>query len=474
MRVSKYYYCAVTLILAFFLSATQASSLSTLDVNDLIRKYELEKSDISIKVISLPANKTIYERNADNQMVIASNIKLFTTAAALCKLGPDFKFTTTISYDGIITGTSLLGNLVVWSNGDPNISGRFHNDNPTAVFEQWAEELGKLGVKNITGDIILDNSAFDNDNYIPSWPKEQFTYWYCAPISAISFNDNCVEIAISVNHKSDKIRYAVSPPTKYVTISPDVVLDKKISENQITFYRIPETNNITITGKISSHGIPEREFITVVNPALFFGTVLKETLESNGVAINGRILCADKPYAGKGIIKVSEVQTDLARTISVINKRSQNFYAEQVLKTLAYRDKGKGTFSDGLNIVRSFLFNDVGLKEKSFSIADGCGLSKKSFFSASQIINLLSYMNRHKYYSVFRESLNSEKWPPKNGKSIRAKTGYIENALALSGYVSQRDNDYAFSLIINDFEDLPSGLNRAEQFRNDFIRLLQK
>ena len=394
MRVSKYYYCAVTLALAFFITTWyilyahtspterpngRASPLSS-DIDALISKYTLEKATIAIKVITLsargetspfptplvrdgagaPDNKTVYERNADAPMVIASNTKLFSTAAALCKLGPDFKFTTSISYDGVITGNTLQGKLVVWSNGDPNISGRFHNDNPAAVFEQWAGDLSKLGVENITGDIILDNSAFDDENYIPAWPKEQFTYWYCAPISAISFNDNCVEITVSVNHKSDKINYTVSPPTKYIHISPDVVLDKKISENQITFYRIPETNNITIKGRMSARGIPEREFVTVVNPALFFGTVLQETLEARGIAVGGKILCADKPYAGKGITQISEVQTNLAQTINVVNKRSQNFYAEQILKTLAYHDKGKGTFSGGLNIIRSFLSNEVG------------------------------------------------------------------------------------------------------------------
>src|SRR3989339_1191566 len=107
----------IAFILAFFLHATQVFSFSASDINDLIHKYELEKSNIAIKVVTLPANKTVYERNSDTPVVIASNTKLFSTATALCKLGPDFRFTTSISYDGVITGNALQGNLAVWSNG---------------------------------------------------------------------------------------------------------------------------------------------------------------------------------------------------------------------------------------------------------------------------------------------------------------------------------------------------------------------
>ena len=481
MRVSKYYYCAVTLILAFFLSATQVFSFSTSDINDLIRKYELEKSTIAIKVITLPSNKTIYEKNADAPMIIASNTKLFSTAAALCKLGPDFKFTTSISYDGVITGNSLQGNLVVWSNGDPNISGRFYDNNPTAVFEEWTNKLVKSGIRKVKGNLIIDQSAFDKECIRPTWPQDQLSYWYCAPISAVSFNDNCVEITVWADPKTGRMRYTLSPATKYVKVSFKVKSDKKLSASQLKFSREMGTNNINIRGRASPQDLPFKEFITVENPGLFFGTVLKETLAKKGITISGRILMADEPYKPSNKnIRISETSTDLVQAIDVVNKHSQNFYAEQILKAMAYNYQGKGTRADGLKIISEFLCKEVGFANDSFIISDGSGLSRENRFTADQIINLLKYMHGHKYFSIFRDSLNYERWLFSDMERVWTKTGYLKNALALAGYIlREKDEYYIFSLIINDFEEPAGrpagpGLENAERFRAEFIRLLQK
>jgi D-alanyl-D-alanine carboxypeptidase/D-alanyl-D-alanine-endopeptidase (penicillin-binding protein 4) len=457
------------------------------EINKLIKKHNIEKAHLALKVVSLSDNHTIYERNADDLMITASNVKLFTTATALCKLGPDFKFTTTLFYDGIIKNNVLAGDLIIESNGDPNISGRFYNDCPTAIFERWAEQLLKIGIKNITGNIILDDSAFDREYCLPSWPKDQLTYWYCAPISAISFNDNCIEVTVFLNRKTGEIEYVISPPTKYVNVSLDVVLDKNISESQIDFYRIPDTNNITISGKMSFKDSIYKEFITINNPPLFFGTVLKEMLEQKGIMVNGKILCVNNPYQSlKQFVKVSETQTNLEQIINVINQRSQNLYAEQVLKFMAYHYKGKGSFTGGLEVISDFLNDEVGITHGTYFISDGSGLSRENYFSTNQIIKLLSYLYRHKLFSTFRNSLNSDRWLPKTNKrvevSIWAKTGHLKNVLCLSGYALNPNNNktlpkqhnyHVFSLIINNIENLSSGLNTAEQFRDEFIKSLQ-
>ena len=481
MRVSKYYYCAVTLILAFFLSATPAFSFSPSDITDLIRKYNLEKSNIAIKVITLPTNKTVYEKNADASMVIASNTKLFSTTAALCKLGPDFKFTTSISYDGVITNSALQGNLVVWSNGNPNISGRFYNNNPTAVFEQWAEQLVKSGLKEISGNLVIDQSAFDRECIPSAWPRDQLSYWYCAPVSAVSFNDNCVDITLWADPKTDRMRYAVSPATKYVEVAFKVKLKKKLSASQLKFSRLPGSNRIDISGQASPKDIPTKESITVDNPGLFFGTVLKETFARKGIIISGEIMIVDEPYKPSGKpIKIAESSTDLVQAINVVNKRSQNFYAEQILKSMAHNYQGQGTMAGGLKIIREFLTRELGFAGDGFTISDASGLSRQNLFSVNQLTGLLRYMHGHKHFTTFRDSLNYERWNFSNRESVWTKTGYIQNALALSGYIRRKQDDYyAFSVIINDFGDSADiqsnpGLENAENFRSEFLRLLQK
>lgn len=410
-------------------------------------------------------------------MVIASNAKLFSTAAALCELGPDFRFSTTLSYDGVISGNSLQGNLVVWSNGDPNISGRFYDNNPTSVFERWAAKLSESGVQSVNGDLVLDRSAFDLKDIHPDWPKNQLAYWYCAPSSAVSFNDNCVEIRITADLKTGRTGYILSPDTKYVDISFNVVMDKKLTTSRLKFSRTPGSNRIVISGRASTRDTPITEYITVYEPALFFGAVLKETLARSGIGLSGRILTVDKPYQPSGKpVKIAETSTDLAQTINVVNKRSQNFYAEQILKSMAHKKNGRGGTDGGLQIIREFLSKKVGIAAESFTVSDGSGLSRQNIFTVSQIIRLLKYMRGHKYFYNFRDSLNSERWAAPGLPAAWAKTGYIKNAIALSGYVG-RENDryYAFSLLVNGFEDQAGpGLKKTEEFRDAFIRLIQK
>ncbi|MBI5778232.1 MAG: D-alanyl-D-alanine carboxypeptidase/D-alanyl-D-alanine-endopeptidase [Planctomycetes bacterium] len=488
--------------LAFFFPATQAFPFSQSDIDNLIRKYELEKSNIAIKVVTLPTNKTVYERNADVQMVIASNTKLFSTAAALCQLGPDFKFTTSISYDGTIISNTLQGHLVVFSNGDPNISGRFYNNNPTAIFESWADKLSQSGIKEVKGNLVIDQSAFDRECIPPAWPQDQLSYWYCAPVSAVSFNDNCVDITVWSSPKTGRMRYAISPATKYVTVSFKTKLDKKLSANQLKFSRVAGTNRINISGRASPKELPIKESITVDNPGLFFGTVLRETLAKKGISVSGEILVTDEPYkpslcarsrngvpiisgqelgkpSGK-LIKITATSTDLVQTMNVVNKRSQNFYAEQILKSMAHYYQGKGILAEGLKIIREFLSKEVGLDRNGFTISDASGLARENRFSVNQIITLLKYMHGHKHFTTFRDSLNYERWNFSDMESVWTKTGYIKDALALSGYIRRGNDDYyAFSVIINDFGDSGDeqnnrGLANAENFRTDFVRLLKK
>jgi D-alanyl-D-alanine carboxypeptidase/D-alanyl-D-alanine-endopeptidase (penicillin-binding protein 4) len=209
---------------------------------------------------------------------------------------------------------------------------------------------------------------------------------------------------------------------------------------------------------------------------MFFGTVLKETLNNSGIGLSGRVLTADKTYqpAGKPVI-IDAVSTDLARTINVVNKRSQNFYAEQVLKSLAHHQLGKGTTEGGLRLTREFISEEIGINSDNFTISDGSGLSRRNVFAASQIIQLLKYMNGHKYFRVFRDSLNSERWAASGLQTAWVKTGYLKNTMAIAGYVGRdQDGYYVFSFILNGFEDPAGpGLKNAERFRDDFIRLLQ-
>jgi len=500
---------ALSLVFCFLPVASPQDDITTLDsaIKKLITKYKLTKSKIGIKAISLTDNTVIYERNADTRLIPASNLKLFTTGAALCLLGPDFNYETALYRDGQITTLRspvdrangvLEGNLIVKSNGNPNVSGRFYDGHSTAVFEEWGRTLNALGIKEVAGAIIIDDTAFDREYLVPSWPSDQLCNWYCAPISAVSFNDNCVDITVyptlqparmgspvdRADKKNDHVRYRLEPETDYVTMVNKCQLTARSSLQSIELWRTPETNTITIKGRCYDGGDAYKASVTIDEPGLYFGTVLKETLSrKSGITVSGEVMLADKTFdpQKEHLAKIASVKTDLVTTLAVTNKNSQNFYAEQLVKTLGYYSTGKGTWKSGLAQIRKFLKDNNIISEvdaDDFIQRDGSGLSPQDRVTANQMANLLVYLARHKYGEKFLETLavsgvDGTLKKRLNGKGkahqVWAKTGYIKNVSALSGYI-KNGNHIAFSIIINGVADV----SRAKQFQDEVVSLLME
>jgi serine-type D-Ala-D-Ala carboxypeptidase/endopeptidase (penicillin-binding protein 4) len=165
------------------------------EIDAILQKYKPKETCVGISIFSISKDKYLYEINPDKSFVVASNMKLFTTATALVYLGADFEFKTEIFYRGDISAEGKLdGDIVIRGSGDPNISGRFFDGNVTAVPAFWADRIKKHGIQVISGDIIVDDSIFDREFVHRNWPKDQLSKWYCAPVSGLSFNDNCVDI----------------------------------------------------------------------------------------------------------------------------------------------------------------------------------------------------------------------------------------------------------------------------------------
>lgn len=150
-----------------------------------------------VYIKSLRTGEVLYKRNADKLFVPASNVKLFTTAAALQTLGPDFAYETNIYAVGELKKGTLKGDLVIQGSGDPTISNRFYGGNVTQIFEKWADTLKTLGIWEIAGNLYGDDSYFDGIGFSKSWPTEYDHKWYAAPTGALSFNDNSMKIVIT-------------------------------------------------------------------------------------------------------------------------------------------------------------------------------------------------------------------------------------------------------------------------------------
>ena len=436
----------------------------------------LKKASVGIDVVALDTGAHVYSLQKDDPFVVASNMKLVTTAAALDLLGPDHKFRTAVYRTGPLdppTGV-LSGNLIIRGVGDPNISGRFFNEDVCAVPNAWAAEILKMGVKEVRGDIIADDTLFDRTYVCPTWPKNQRDHWYEAEGCGLSFNDNCLNITIQPGKAvGDPALVTIQPDTRYVTVNRSCTTTANRREHAIVLARKPGTNEIIVGGKCWIGSPPLKEFITIHDPALYFATVFKEALERAGIKVTGSAVLADRPLMDietpANLMACSESSLDL--TIAVTNKRSQNLYAEQLFKVLGALKTGVGTFESGQAAVSEFLAR-LGGDAKSFLVTDGSGLSKTNRLTPALMTALLRQMYEHKSRQAFIASLAV---PGEDGSlekrfkdepyrsHVIGKTGYVAGASCLSGYITTRKGRVmAFAIFMNKFRGSNIEMHRLQ------------
>src|SRR5262245_7569228 len=177
-------------------------------ISRLLGRPELKGATVGVHVLNLTDGKTLFARDADRLLIPASNAKLFTTAAALSSLGPQFEFRTVLGTAG--------RDLVVVGSGDPTIGGRFTDGDPTEYFRRWAAVLKQQRITRIGGDLLLDDSFFDRQFAHPDWPKSDLGHWYAAPVAALVVNDSCIDVRIAPGSASQTTaQVLLIPNTKY-------------------------------------------------------------------------------------------------------------------------------------------------------------------------------------------------------------------------------------------------------------------
>lgn len=434
-------------------------------LDDIFNDTSFRNAHWGVVIQSLDNGEYFYKRNEDKYFVPASNLKLFTTAAGLLLLGSDYRFSTNILINGYQSGSTIYGDLVIQGKGDPTISGRFYNNDINFVFDTWIDSLLEMGVRNIKGNIVGDDNLFDDIGLGNGWAWDYETDWYAAQSSAISYNDNCVDITIYYNQKYDSVFVTSKPSLRSIVILNNVKPAAGSEKTSIEVIRERGTNVITVSGKIRKDADSVVTYATVQNPTQFAMLVLKNRLENRGIRVNGYAIDIDDyersiNYDDLELLFVSKSEK-LSEIIKVINKGSQNFFAEQLLKTIGLEKLGFGSVTNGITAVKE-IFADIGLNPENIIMVDGSGLSHINMVTPRQVIELLKYMYSNKIvYNDFYNSLPIAGVDGSLGKrmqnttaqnKLRAKTGYISHVRSLSGYaVTGDDEPIAFSMIANNF-----------------------
>lgn len=413
-------------------------------------------SESSLQVVEVDSGRVVAERDPHTPLAPASNMKLFTTAAAIDLLKPTFEVTTGVYVRGNVdpTGT-LAGDVKVVGHGDPTIGGRFHDGKATAVIEEWVGDLRAAGVKTVRGNLIFEYGYMDTEYIHPTWPVDQLVNWYEAPVSAFSMQEGCVQVRVLPSRPGGRCVVQLDPPTNYLSVANSCVTGRGLPF--ITRQR--GTNNIIVRGGVPARSGATEVFVTVENPIHYFASVVNETFARSGISVQGQIVITPRDANGEWRL-VSQHTTPLNIVVYVINKKSQNHYAEQLLKIIGAEKKQQGSWATGAAVVTDWLTTTVGVPGNEFSQTDGSGMSRNNRASANAFVHLLRHMWQTTYREDFVSSLPYSGDPDSKfghrlrqapyARQVYAKTGYINGVVGLSGYVhGQSGKVYAFSFIFN-------------------------
>jgi D-alanyl-D-alanine carboxypeptidase/D-alanyl-D-alanine-endopeptidase (penicillin-binding protein 4) len=406
-------------------------------------------------VVSLTRGDTLFSQNAGEMMQPASTMKLFSTAAALDRFGPEHTFSTDVLRDAAPMGAdgTVAGNLYLRGDGDPSMSSRFWKDANYPMIT-LARAVAAKGVKHVKGDLVYDASAFDDQKIPEGWKSSYLGAAYAARVSALSLNENLVWVV--VDPSNGKANVTLEPATTAIPVTSSVRVVRGSGGRIVARQR---GEGIEVSGSVGANSGPLRYSLVVPDPALFTAGALRAALQSAGVTVDGALKPGATPATAEKV--ASFASPPLSQIVSEMNRESINIVAELLFRDAARAGapNGVGTAASGLANMREFLSKKVGASANAIDVHDGSGLSTLDYLTPRLMIQLLSYAHHGPWSSAFHGSLpvagESEllrrrmRATPAQG-NLHAKTGTTNTVVGLGGYVTAKDGEIvAFSFLYN-------------------------
>ncbi len=421
-------------------------------INALLTDKSVAGGRIGLLVERARGGPSIYSRNANERLHPASNTKIITTAAALSLLGPAHRWQTDLVADTYKAGVAK--NLYLVGRGDP----RFVSESLWKV----VDDARVRGLRKVTGDVIVDDTWFTADRMAPGFNDKDQDSAYRAATGAMSLNFNSVSVQILPGAKvGDPPRVIPRPDSGFLDVKVTATTSSRgRAKIRASARKFKDRTRLTVSGRIplKHAGIITRKRID--NPPLYAGFALGHALERAGIAFKGRVRLGRAPAKSRRLVR--HWSPPLAQVAGDVNKLSNNFMAEHLVRTLGQRE-GKGDWRTGGKVVSRFLKKEVGLK--GFRYVNGSGLFGDTSFSARDMVKVLRYM--HKRSPPLPEFAASLAIGATDGTlrrrvksaplgALRAKTGTLDGVICLSGYLVFADGTPGvFSILMNDVPGRP-------------------
>jgi D-alanyl-D-alanine carboxypeptidase/D-alanyl-D-alanine-endopeptidase (penicillin-binding protein 4) len=413
------------------------------------------KGEWGLLIIDAATSETLYELNADKYFVPASNMKLFTTALALAKLGPDYRFRTTLETRGTVSAEGVLnGDLFLVGRGDPNLSNRKFPYNlkeefdgtPEKVLTEMADTLVAKGLKEIAGDVIGDDSYFPREPYPSGWEIDDMVWEYGAAVSAIVVDDNTVTLTLSAGDSAGApVQAVVAPATPDFMVQNDVVTSSAEMKSDLTLTREPNSKIVVIRGTMPANSTPRKLVLALHDPAEHAASLLAQLLAARGVKIGGAarsLHTAETAGSLPRAVLAEHVSVPLGDAVKLVNKISQNLHTEMLLRATARTTAVWNTPDDLMRFPADF-YAAAGIAPGDVIQHDASGLSRHDLVTPHAVVALLKYAQGQPWFSAYYASLPVAgvdgtleplmKNTPGAGR-IHAKTGSVEHVRTRSGF----------------------------------------
>jgi len=431
----------------------------------------------SVAVHSLKRGETLYSVNSFRLQVPASNQKLLTTAVAAERLGWDYRYKTQLFATGPIANGHLEGDLIVASNGDPSINPR--HQLRWGAFDEWARQLAAAGLKVVNGRLIGDDNAFAEPGWGLGWAWDDFAFGYGAPVGALQYNENQVELTIGPGMEPGSLAIiTVSPPGSGLILDRDVVTAGPGEISRVSLEREPGTAVLKLRGQVALGAAPLRETAAVPNPTVFYVNALREALLRHGIVTGGEPADIDAlpfpPDMSKATLLLEDRSASLFEIIDVTNKWSRNLYAETLLRSLSPAG-APATSEGGLKVLTATL-RAWGISTDYYLARDGSGLSRYDYLTPDALIGVLTYAWLNPALSeMFRSSLPvagvsgslAQRLVGTPGSArVWAKTGSMSQVRSLAGYIVTTEGEpLVFAFMVNGFRvparEIDAAIDRA-------------
>jgi len=420
----------------------------------LVQVAPVDKGQWGLLVVDGSTGEALYEKNADKYFVPASNMKLLTTALALDKLGADYRFRTTLETNGKLQPDGkLIGDLVLVGRGDPNLSNRkFPFDTkeefegpPERVLAEMADAVAARGVKEISGDIVGDDSYFPRERYPDGWEIDDMVWEYGAAISAIVLDDNTATLVLTPGDRiGEGVQAEMQPPTEEFSVKSAVLTIGAKEKGDLRLTREPGSNNVVVSGTLAAKSEPRKLVLAIQEPAQHAAALLARLLAARGVKCDGKVRAQHDPDPAEATrtVLAEHLSIRLGDSIKLVNKISQNLHTEVLLRVAA-RQEGRWSDPEELQKFARTFYDKVGIVSDDVVQTDGSGLSRHDLVTPRALVAVLEYAQKQPWFGEYYASLpvagidgtldQRMKDPAITGR-IHAKTGSVSHVRTLSGY----------------------------------------